>query len=174
VPTKLSLGSTSERRHVRAIKMTQRANLRQRLGGASIAKQVFAIIVALAIPLIVGVIAACITPRGRCVDPNFFVVCATVGPLVGLALFIDIAVVINQVFVAKQGLTRANKALGRILVYANAGLMTLSESFALFAVASGRPSTFLVTVVVSPLVLQVWLLTEAALFKINALEPASG
>ena len=167
----LQLSNATGASEVRSI---NRVGLRQRLGGATMAKQGLAVAVVLGIPPIVGLIAGTITTKGRCVDPNFFVVCGTVGPLVGLALFVDIAIVINQVFVATQGLTPANKGLGRVLVYMNAGLMVMAESVALGAVGSGARTTFLVTTAVSPLVLQVWLLTETTLFKINALEPTSG
>lgn len=154
--------------------VTGKDDLRGRLGKTSRWRQVLVVLLVLAIPVVVAVIAAETTPSGSHVDTNFFVVLATVGPLVGLALFIDITVVINQVFVGAQGLTKANKTLGRILVYTNAALLVMSEAFALFAVGSKERTTFLIAASVSPLLLQLWLLTEAALFKIHAIPPAPG
>jgi hypothetical protein len=147
--------------------------MRGRLGEADGIRQAAAIALLVAIAPIGGLIAEAITCAGRSVEMEFFLVCGSVGPLVGLALFIDISVVVNGA-VAGQGLTSANKGLARVLVYGNAALMTSSEGFALYALGTGVHTTFLVTATVLPLLIQTLLLTETALFKVRAITLSRG
>jgi len=127
-----------------------------------------AVVIAVAIvgPL-VAIVAQLAISESFAPSAAFFNVCATVGPLPGLALFIDFAVVSNQL-VGSQGLTPANRALARVLVYSNALLFITAEGLALYAVANGEETVFLTFGTLIPLVIQVYLLTEAALLKTRA------
>jgi hypothetical protein len=141
--------------------------MRKRIGEAGVVRQTAMVALLAAIAPIVAALADAITSAGRCIESDFFVVVGGVGPLIGLALFIDISVVVNDA-IAKQGLTPANKGLARVLVYSNAVLLLTSEGFALYALGSGVHTTFLVAIAVVPLLIQTLLLTEAALFKVHA------
>jgi uncharacterized membrane protein YeaQ/YmgE (transglycosylase-associated protein family) len=147
--------------------------MRKRIGEASALRQAAMIALLVAIAPLAGLLAGTITGAGRSVGRDYFIVCGSIGPLVGLALFIDISVVINTA-VASQGLTKANKGLARVLVYSNAALMLTSAGFALYALGSNVQTTFLVTVAVAPLLIQTLLLTEAALFKVRAITLSPG
>lgn len=147
--------------------------MRQRIGAAGTFRQAMMIALLLAIAPVCGLVVGSITSAGRCISSDFFLVCGSIGPLVGLALFIDISFVINAA-TAGEGLTDANKGLARVLVYSNAALMVTSEGFALYALGADVQTTFLVTAVVVPLLIQLLLLTEAALFKVRVITLSPG
>jgi hypothetical protein len=114
----------------------------------------------------IGALAELAEISNATVDPRFFAVSAEIAPAFGLALFVSLVVVMNQV-VSEQGLTPTNKALGRTLVHANAGLLVVAEGMALFAVARGKSSAFLVVSIVVPLLEQVYLFVAAALVRLG-------
>jgi zinc transporter ZupT len=147
--------------------------MREHVAGASPWKQALLVAGVAGVGPVVGLIVSWITTLGRSVNPDFFFALATAGPLVGLALFIDLTVVINQA-IDRQGSTPANRALGRVLVYSNACLLLLSESLALYALGAEVRTTFLVATSAAPLVLQVLLLTESALYKMRAYTLSAG
>jgi hypothetical protein len=88
---------------------------------------------------------------------DFFTVCATVAPLFGLAVFVDIALVMGPV-VGDQGATPANRALVQVLVRTNMAMLVISESAALYSVGVKASSAFLVVCSVLPWVVQLYLL----------------
>lgn len=109
---------------------------------------------------------ASLTNSGDDVSPTFFEVVALVAPLAGLALFVDLAIVMNAGLGGRPD-TASNWALAEVLVYSNAGLLLMSESAALYAVAAEAQGTFLVVMVVTPLLVQLFLLTQSAMLKIR-------
>jgi hypothetical protein len=147
--------------------------MRKRIGEAPALRQAVLIVVITALAPAAGLVAGCITSAGRGVESDYFVVAGSVGPLIGLALFIDITVVINDA-VKEQGLTQGNKGLALVLAFSNAALLLTSAGLALYALGSGVRTTFLVTATVVPLVIQTLLLTESALFKVHAIKLADG
>jgi hypothetical protein len=96
----------------------------------------------------------------------FYATAGQVGPVFGLALFVEIVVVMTPV-IAKQGATPANTATMRFLIRTNAGLLALSEGAALYAVGARASSTFLVVSVVLPWLLQVVLLADTAYTRVG-------
>lgn len=147
--------------------------MRKHFSGAGPIKQAVLVAGITGLAPAVALIVSLVTTLGRSVTPEYFLALASAGPLVGLALFIDLTVVVNQA-VERQGYTEANVALGRVLVYSNACLLVLSESLALYALGADQRTTFLVCATAGPLVLQVLLLTEAALYKVHAYTLSEG
>ena len=121
---------------------------------------------------LLALIAELVTSANAAPRAGFFDALAVVAPLPGLALFIDIAVLVNLI-VAAQGLTDANRALARVLLYSNAALLVGAEGFALYATASGHETIFLAVAAIVPLLLQIFLLIEVALVKmrVNVVRP---
>jgi hypothetical protein len=111
-------------------------------------------------------VAAWATSFGSGVTPEFFATIASVGPVFGLALFVEIAVVMGRV-VSEQGPTRANRALARVLIRTNLGLTAISEGVSLYATGSDRQSTLLVVGAILPLVIQLVLLAETAYLRLG-------
>ncbi len=91
----------------------------------------------------------------------FFEVCALTEPVIGLAVFVELVVVLGQL-TTTQGATAANRSLTRAVVRTNAGLIVLSEGSALYALAQEETTVFLLCTVVVPMVLQLVLLVECA------------
>jgi len=91
------------------------------------------------------------------IDGSFFAVCATVAPLFGLALFVDIGLVMAPA-VAEKGPTESVRAAIRIFVRVNVGMLVLSEGTALYAIGTDRVSAFLLTCSVLPWCVQLFLL----------------
>lgn len=108
---------------------------------------------------IVGVVVAHFSSFGDHAHDAFFEVCALIEPLFGLALFVELAVVLGQL-VSVQAATPANRDLGRSVLRANAGLICVSDGLALYAVAAGRASTFLVVAIAIPMLIQILLLVD--------------
>lgn len=100
------------------------------------------------------------------IDSSFFSTCAQVGPVFGLALFVEIALVMQQT-VAEQGATPGNVATTRALVRANIGLMLTSEGTALYAISSSCESVFLAAMVVTPWLIQLFLMADAVYLRLD-------
>lgn len=115
---------------------------------------------------IVGVVVGHFSSFGDHAHDKFFEVCALIGPLFGLALFVELAVVLGQL-VRAEGATPANRDLGRSVLRANAGLICVSEGLALYAVAAGRASTFLVVAIAVPMLIQILLLVDCGYQRIG-------
>jgi hypothetical protein len=113
-----------------------------------------------------GVSIGLICDFGANVDMRFFEILAQIGPVVGLAVFVEVVIVFNQL-VAEDGATAANKATVRTIIRTNAGLLVLAEGLALFSVAAQTTSTFLLVAVVVPLLLQLLLLVDGAYLRIG-------
>jgi hypothetical protein len=115
---------------------------------------------------LVGFLASLVWCFGASANEEFFETCALIAPLFGLALFVELALVLGQL-VKDQGPTAANRGLARSVLRANAGLICVSEGLALYAVATGRASTFLVVSVVVPMLIQVQLLVDCGYQRIG-------
>jgi hypothetical protein len=100
-------------------------------------------------------------------NDSFFVVCGTIAPLFGLALFVDIALVMRPV-VKKQGLTDTNRATLQLLVRVNSGMLIISEAAALYAVGTEAASPFLVGCCVLPWLVQIYFLAQTAYDRAGA------
>lgn len=98
------------------------------------------------------------------VSGDFFLACATVGPLFGLALFVEIALVMAPI-IELQGATPANRATIRALVRINVAMLLIAESAALYAAGSGTRSAFLVVCSVLPWLIQVALLAQTTYYR---------
>jgi hypothetical protein len=129
-------------------------------------RQLLVVAVFAAVGPLVALVAELVASANAAPRSGFFDACAVVAPLPGLALFIDIAVLVNLI-VASQGLTDANRALARVLLWSNAVLLLSAEAFALYATASGHETIFLAVATIVPLLLQVFLLIEVALVKMR-------
>jgi hypothetical protein len=97
---------------------------------------------------------------------SFFEVCALIEPVIGLAVFVELVVVLGQLAIS-QGATSANRSLTRAVVRTNAGLMMLSEGCALYALAVETTSVFLLCAVVVPMILQLFLLIDCAYHRVG-------
>lgn len=114
-----------------------------------------------------GWLVGCLTTFGSKADVRMFEAIGAAGPLVGLAVFVELVVVMGQL-VSTQGATPANRALARSVIRANAGLLVTSEGLALYAIGAQTSSTFLVIAVLVPLLLQVYLLIDTAYQRVGA------
>lgn len=116
--------------------------------------------------VVAGVVAEPISDGWRRPDADFYVTCATIAPLFGLALFVEIALVMTPV-IADQGLSSVNVAMVRTLVRLNAAMLVLSESSALYAVGGHRRTAFLVVLSTAPWLVQLVLLIDTAYNRIG-------
>jgi hypothetical protein len=120
-----------------------------------------------------GLIAGLVTHAGRDVDVKFFELCSQIAPILAVALFIEIALVMGSV-IERQGLTEANIGTGLVLVRSNTGLFMVSEGLALFAVACSKRTTFLEVAVVVPMIIQLYLFLDTTLLKLGIREVRGG
>jgi hypothetical protein len=95
---------------------------------------------------------------------SFFVVCGTVAPLFGLALFVDLALVM-ALAVREQGATSTNRLTFQTLVRVNSAMLVISESAALYAVGTETANAFLVVCSTLPWAVQLYLLTQMAYYR---------
>lgn len=115
---------------------------------------------------IAGYAVGCLADFGQEAQGGLFEVCALIEPLFGLAVFVELILVLGPL-VSNQGFTAANQGLARAVLRANGGLMFLSEGLALYAVAADRASTFLVIAVTIPMVIQLYLLIDCAYNRVG-------
>jgi hypothetical protein len=114
--------------------------------------------------VVVGIAALSQLVPGQRASEDFFVVCATVGPLFGLALSVEIPLVMAPV-IEKQGQSDANKATVRALVRINVAMLIIAESAALYAVGWRSRSAFLASCSVLPWLIQLVLLVQTAYYR---------
>jgi hypothetical protein len=93
------------------------------------------------------------------ISSDFFVVCAGVAPLFGLAVLVDIGVVMSPV-VKKTGATDAIRETTKTFVRLDIGMLVISQSAALYAVGAGQASAFLVACSVLPWMVQLYVLAS--------------
>lgn len=104
---------------------------------------------------------------------SFFEVCGLVEPIIGLAVFVELVVVLGQV-VDKQGPTVANQQLVRSVVRANAGLFFVSQAAAFYAIGSDSSSVFLLFSATVPMAIQIFLLVDCAYQRVGISRIRSG
>lgn len=97
---------------------------------------------------------------------SFFEVCGLTEPLIGLAVFVELVLVIGPLF-SNQGPTETNRQLARAVVRTNAGLMLVAQGAALYAIGSGSSSVFLLFSAVTPMVLQILLIIDCAYQRVG-------
>jgi hypothetical protein len=92
-----------------------------------------------------------------------------VGPVFGLAVFVEITIVMGRALAQKKSRKKqaTTRALARTVVRTNAGLLLVSEGAALYAVGANVSSTFLLTSVLGPWLLQIYLLVDTAYHRIG-------
>ena len=114
-------------------------------------------------------------------DPAFFATCAQVGPVFGLAVFLEIAVVMAPLMRAStssapkppetggktSAVTSEQRAVVALLVRANVGLLLISQGAALYATAAKENSGFLLLCTVLPWLLQLVLIVDAAYYRVG-------
>lgn len=93
------------------------------------------------------------------ISSDFFVVCGGVAPLFGLAVLVDIGVVMAPA-VKESGPIDAIRETTKTFVRLDIGMFAISESAALYAVGSGHASAFLVAASVLPWLVQIYILAE--------------
>jgi hypothetical protein len=123
--------------------------------------------------LAIAAVGEAIYPGLNRTSDEFFVTCGHVAPLFGLALFVEITVLMARVIHA-QGSTAANKATVHTLVRINAGMLVVSEAAALYAVGAKASSTFLVICSVLPWLAQLALLVDVTYHRIGLSRLGSG
>lgn len=87
------------------------------------------------------------------VSQAFYATAAQVGPVLGVALFIEIALVMAPIAKGDSAIQEGVKAIVR----ANLALLLLSEGAALYAVAGTHASAFLTICVILPWLAQLYL-----------------
>lgn len=112
-----------------------------------------------------GITAIAYPDLGHASD-EFFVTCGHIAPLFGLALFVEIVVVMTDV-VYTEGATLENKATVQVLVRTNIAMLVISETAALYAVGAKTSSAFLVVCSVLPWLVQLLLLADTAYNRIG-------
>lgn len=115
---------------------------------------------------LLGWLISLFTDFGSEVKIGLFEVCALIQPLFGLAVFVELILVLGQL-VSTEGATKANRKTTRAVVRANAGLLVISEGLAMYAVGADRVSTVLVVAVVVPMLIQVFLLMDCAYLRVG-------
>jgi hypothetical protein len=115
---------------------------------------------------LLGLAFHCQTSLAPHKESSFFEVCALIEPVIGLAVFVELVVVLGQV-VSAQGATPANQELARAVVRSNAGLLIGSGSAALYAIATESSSVFLLFATVVPMIVQVFLMVDCAYQRVG-------
>lgn len=111
-------------------------------------------------------VAELISDSWRRPDADFFATSATVAPLVGLALFVELVLVWGPI-IDEQGLTPENEATARAAIRMNATMLVLSVAAALYALGSHRHTAFLVVLSTAPWLVQLFLLVATAYNRIG-------
>jgi hypothetical protein len=112
----------------------------------------------------VSSIGELVAPSAWSVNNDFFLACSTVGPLIGLALFVEISLVMSPI-VGEQGATSANRATVQALVRINAAMLVIAETVALFSVATSKTGTFFALASVVPWLVQLALLIQTTYYR---------
>jgi hypothetical protein len=115
--------------------------------------------------LVLAAVVELVTHKLDGADPAFFATTAQVAPVFGLAVFIEVAVVMAPVL--KTAPSDLTKTTVQMLIRANAGLFLLSETSALFATGASRDSGFLVMCIVLPWLAQLLLVVDAAYYRVG-------
>jgi hypothetical protein len=123
------------------------------------------VVICLAVPA-VGWIIEQFAGGLRHTNAAFFSTAGAVGPIIGLALFVEIVVVMAPE-VAKPGGQAVKAGAVRMMVRTNAALLVLSEGAALYAAGANTSSAFLVVCVVLPWFLQLALLVDTAYHRMG-------
>jgi len=119
------------------------------------------------------VLASVVTNAGHRVENEFFSAAASFGPVFGLAIFIELALLMRGVM-EEQGQTAANTRTVQSVVRANVGLMVATEAAALIALACDTASTFLVGAVLVPPMIQLYLLVDITYLKVGVTRISPG
>jgi hypothetical protein len=116
-----------------------------------------------------------VAPSAWSVDNDFFLACSTVGPLIGLALFVEISLVMSPI-IDEQGSTPANRATVQALVRINASMLVIAETAALFSVSTSARGTFFVAASVIPWLVQLALMVQTVYYRtgVNRVGPKPG
>jgi len=115
---------------------------------------------------LLGVVFGCREEWAPHDHTSFFEVCGLVEPIIGLAVFVDLVLVLGPV-VNHQGPTNANESLVRAVVRGNAGLFFVSQAAALYAIGSDSSSVFLLFSATTPMVIQIFLLVDCAYQRVG-------
>lgn len=115
---------------------------------------------------VLGLLFACRADWAPAEHSSFFEVCGLIEPLIGLAVFVELVLVLGQL-VSVQGATDANQRLARAVVRTNAGLILVSQAAALYAIGSDSSTVFLLFSAIVPMVLQVFLLVDCAYQRVG-------
>jgi hypothetical protein len=115
---------------------------------------------------LLGLIFSCKNEWAPHDQTSFFEVCGLVEPIIGLAVFVELVLVLGQV-VNHQGPTLANQQLVRAIVRANAGLFFVSQGAALYAIGSESTSPFLLFSATVPIAIQIYLLVDCAYQRVG-------
>jgi hypothetical protein len=108
-----------------------------------------------------------------CLDntqPAFFSTCAQVAPILALALFVDLVLVLGPVLTERTQNAPPRQAppehqAFRALVRANVGMLVISEASALYAVGARASTTFLTICAVLPWCAQLLLLVSTTYYR---------
>lgn len=106
-------------------------------------------------------------------DQSFFSTAAQIGPVIGLGVFVEIAVVMAPVMKTppeppeRSGPTLAERTAVALLVRLNVGLLLISEGAALYATGARQSSGFLVLCTVLPWLVQLALVVDAAYHRVG-------
>lgn len=115
---------------------------------------------------IIGLLVAHFSQFGASADDQVFEICALIEPLFGLAVFVELVLVLGRV-VEAQGATNANRHMAHAVLRTNAGLLCISEGLALYAVAARCTSTLLIIAVLLPMLTQLYLLVDCAYNRVG-------
>lgn len=116
--------------------------------------------------VVLGVVADLLSDGWRRPDPDFYATCATIAPLIGLALFVEIVLVMTPV-IADQGADPVNVAMVRTVVRLNSVMLLLSVSSALYALGAHKHTAFLVVLSTAPWLVQLFLLIDTAYNRVG-------
>jgi len=111
----------------------------------------------LALAWLLGVIA----PELSDTNSEFFVICGHVAPIYGLAIFVEVVVVMSRI-VREEGATSANRGTVYALLGINAAMLVIAQSAALYAAGASESSGFLIGCCVLPLVVQLLIVLDSA------------
>lgn len=100
------------------------------------------------------------------VSIDFFKAAAPLTAVLGLAVFVELALVLEP-YDPNKTMEKAFEALVRTVIGGNGLLIVVSSSAALYAIGSGRSTTFLLGCVVLPWILQLSVLVDAAYYRIG-------
>ena len=99
------------------------------------------------------------------VEPSFFSTCAQIAPVLAVAFFVEVAVVMTPLLSNTDD--AAAKAMTKFLVRSNAAMLVVSEASSLYATATKTSSTFLVLGSVLPWLLQLLMIVDTSYYRIG-------